>query len=394
MDTNNKKKRILIFSLVYYPRIVGGAEIAIKEITDRLGNKYDFDMITLRKGDSLFERVGNIDVYRVGFGWKQNEKNILSKIKVYKYLFPFFAYIKARKLNKDKKYDLTWSMMANYAGFGALFFKLNNKKTPFLLTLQEGDSISHIKSRVWFVYPLFKMIFTRADRIQAISKFLADFGKSMGYKGEIDIVPNGVDLNVFTKEVSVYEKDLLKQRLGKKEGDIFLVTTSRLVYKNAVDDIISALVKLPENVSLLVLGVGEEDVKLQKLSESLGVENRVKFLGFIDYKEIPKYFSVSDIFVRPSRSEGFGNSFIEAMASKLPVIATPVGGIVDFLDDKETGVFCAPNNPQSISNAVKQILQDEKLKNHIIDRGFSRVNERYSWDKVTNEMNTVFDKVS
>ena len=63
MNSRQGKKRILIFSLVYYPRFVGGAEVAVKEITDRLGNNYDFDMVTLRKfGQSASEKVGNVTV--------------------------------------------------------------------------------------------------------------------------------------------------------------------------------------------------------------------------------------------------------------------------------------------------------------------------------------------
>ena len=151
---------------------------------------------------------------------------------------------------------------------------------------------------------------------------------------------------------------------------------------------------LPKNISLIVIGKGIEGPNLQKQAFSLGVSDRVKFLGFIPYAEIPNYFSVCDIFVRPSRSEGFGNSFIEAMASRLPVIATPVGGISDFIDDKETGLFCSPDNPQSIVRSVNMILNDASLREKIIKQAYDRVALRYSWDHVAEEMKVVFEKLT
>ena len=394
MTTNSAKPKILIFSLVYYPRFIGGAEVAVKEITDRLGDEYDFDMITIRKGDLKYERIGKVSVYRVGFGWRSMNDSFFSRIKIDKYLFPFFAFFEAIKLNGQNNYDLTWSIMANYAGFGALFFKLFNPKIPFLLTLQEGDPIPYIKRKVWFVYPLFKLIFKKANKIQAISKFLADFGRSMGHKEPIKIIPNGVDLDVFSQKFSDNTKIELRNIIGKNSGDIFLVTTSRLVYKNATDDIIKALTYLPKNISLVVIGKGIEGSLLQRQANDLGMGERVKFLGFLPSEEIPKYFSICDIFVRPSRSEGFGNSFIEAMASSLPVVATPVGGIVDFISDKETGVFCSPDNPQSIAEAVKLIINDKDLREKIIYKAKFLVTENYSWDRIAMDMrDLVFDRL-
>jgi glycosyltransferase involved in cell wall biosynthesis len=237
-------------------------------------------------------------------------------------------------------------------------------------------------------------MFRKANIIQAISEFLASFGRDMGHKNNIEVIPNGVDIGLFSKNFSPEEKMEVEKKLLKKNGDIFLVTSSRLARKNAVDDIITALKSLSENISLIVIGKGEEGRNLQKQAEKLSVAGRVKFLGFVDQKEIPRIFSVCDIFIRPSRSEGFGNSFIEAMAARLPVIATPVGGIVDFVDDKQTGIFCAPDNPQSIILSVRMLLENPKLKDYIVQNAFRRISENYSWDLVARQMkNKVFDKI-
>ena len=103
-----------------------------------------------------------------------------------------------------------------------------------------------------------------------------------------------------------------------------------MVIKNGVGDVIKALPKLSENIKFVILGEGELKQKLIKLAKDLGVSDRVIFKGFVSHEKIPKYLKACDIFIRPSLSEGMGNSFIEAMACRIPVIATPVGGIVDF----------------------------------------------------------------
>lgn len=371
---DTKPKRILIFSLVYYPRFVGGAEVAIKEITDRLpASEYEFDMVTLSKGDDSFEKIGNVNVHRVGSS---------------KYFFTLRGFFKALSLHKKNKYDAVWSMMANYAGFAALFFKLRRPNVPFVLSLQEGDPIDYIKHRVRFVYPLFQKIFTKADIIQTISHYLADFARDMGGKNVV-VVPNGVDISVFSSPVETKEK-----KVGKSSEDIFLVTASRLVVKNGIADIIKSLVFLPSSVKLLICGSGPEEKNLKALIEKLSLGSRVIFKGFVAQKDLPPYLKACDIFVRPSLSEGFGNSFIEAMAARVPVIATRVGGIVDFLEDKRTGLFCAVSEPKDLALKIQIYLRDIALRDEIVDVAFSMVKERYDWSLVARAMDEkIFRKI-
>lgn len=386
LETHKEKKKILIFSLVYYPRFIGGAEIAIKEITDRLVESFDFDMITLRKTAPKFERMGNINVYRVGFGWQAGDNAILNKFKIYKYFFPFFAFFKALSLSRKNSYDMTWSVMANYAGFGALFFKLWKPEIPMVLTLQEGDPISYIKRRVGVMYPIFKMIFTRANRIQTISHYLADFAKDMGAKCPTVVVPNGVDIKNFQFSNSNFQRDEFREKLGFGFGDTVLITTSRLVTKNAVGDVIDAMKFLPESVKFLIIGTGELGKILQSKVESENLQERVKFLGFIEHGKMPPYLWASDIFIRPSLSEGMGNSFIEAMSAGLPIIATPVGGIVDFLKDGETGLACEVSNPKSIAQKVEKLMKDKESRDYIVNNSLKLVNEKYDWSLVAERM--------
>lgn len=407
------KKRVLIFSLVYYPNFIGGAEVAIKEITDRLGNGFEFDMVTLRLDSHLpkVERIGNINVYRVGWtggkDLKVSPDSLPFHLHLNKYFMPITAFIKAVYLHKKNNYDVFWSMMATYNSFAALFMKWCFPKTKFLLTLQEGDPIPYIKKRAFWVWPLFRSIFTNADIIQVISKYLGDFARDMGSRCPVIVVPNAVDIKRFTKEYKDEEINEIKNKLEKKDDDIFLITTSRLVTKNAVEDIIKAMPLLPSNVKLIIAGRGYMESSLKRESKILGIENRIQFIGWLTHSDMPKYLKASDIFIRVPISEGFGNSYVEAMACGLPCIATPVGGILDFIKDRETGMFVHPSspdggayggraevrNPESVRDAVMELVKDPELVSKIKRQSFEMVKEKYDWPIITQEMNKIFENI-
>ncbi len=403
-------KKILIFSIAYHP-FIGGAEVAVKEITDRISpDDIQFDMVTLRFDSSLpkFEKIGNVNVCRIGFARKSPSMEDLVKFPMYfsKVFYPFLAFFKAVKLYRQNKYDAVWSIMS-YAGFPAVFFKIFYKRNiPFLLTLQEGDSISHITERwrIRAVYPFFKMVFVKADLIQAISTYLGKWARDMGFKGSLEIVPNGVDTERFAREYSEEELSELKNKLGKKASDKYLITTSRLVKKNAVDDVIKSLKHLPDpprRIKFIVLGSGPDLEALKKLAKDEGVADRVIFLGLVDHKELPKYLAATDIFIRPSLSEGMGNSFIEAMAAGLPVIATQEGGIADFLFDSErnpdkepTGWAVNPRDPKGIAEAVKKILDNPEQTARTLANAKKLAFEKYDWNLIAKDMREkVFGKI-
>ncbi len=396
-------KKILIFSLSYYPRFIGGAEVAIKEITDRIApEEIEFHMVTLRFDSSLpkVEKVGNVLVHRIGFTTKNPYIADLKKwpLKLNKYLYQFYAASIAARLQKKYGYDACWAMMAHSCGIPAGVFKKEHPEVKYLLTLQEGDSPESIEHMMRPVWSLFSQAFTRADTLQAISTFLAAWGTRMGFPKVPKVIPNGVDTKRFSQIVDSKEVDHMKERLGKKPDDVFMVTTSRLVHKNAVDDVIRALVRLPENVSFLIYGIGPDEEKLRVLAKELHVEQRAHFMGQISHAEIPRMLAACDIFTRPSRSEGMGNSFIEAMAAGLPVIATQEGGIADFLFDAKrnpgrpaTGWAVDADAPEQIAHAVQDIIANPEQVAAVTKTAKAMVIEKYDWNMVSRDMKVLFD---
>ena len=300
--------------------------------------------------------------------------------------------------------------MASFSGFAALFFKKKHPEVKFLLTLQEGDDLAKIEHKVWLVKFWFKQIFTKADYIQCISNYLATWAKKMGATCPVEVVSNGTNFqfSIFNFQ-TIFNDTILnfKKQLGITNNEKVILTTSRLVEKNGIADLISAthlLVTRPPAgeagysllVALVICGSGPELQNLKSKIKNLKLEDKVKFIGFVEPKELPKYYTIADVFCRPSLSEGLGNSFLEAMSLSVPVVATPVGGIPDFLQDGVTGYFCEVNNPQSIAEKIKYVLDDKnsEVVKKITENARAMVEEKYNWDKITIKINNIFNKLS
>ena len=375
----HQMKRVLIFSLAYYPH-VGGAEIALKEITDRIQD-VEFHLLTLNFGaDMKEEKIGNIFVHRVG-----NDPAYLSKV-----LFVPRAALRAARLHRVHHFDAFWAMMS-YMLFPIVILRWSGIRVTYLLTLQEGDPFSYMFKR-WFILPfgpLLKTGFKNASAVQAISTYLGEWAEKMGYRGDATVIPNGVDIARFG---SVQHQVL---------HTITLVTTSRLVHKNAIDDVIRALKFLPDNICFRVYGNGPDCDDLMELAHEIGVETRVEFLGHVEHSELSRALNECDIFVRPSRSEGMGNSFIEAMAAGLPVIATQEGGIADFLFDAKrnpekptTGWAVDKNSPEQIAEAIKDILAHPEQVSRVTQTAKKMIEEKYDWNLIAARMRTLFATIS
>jgi len=390
---------IALFTLAYAP-FEGGAEIAAKEIISRLKG-LNFTIFTYKFNQNWlsFEKKDNYSLIRIGRG-----KNIKNENKTHKYYgnlwskiyFIYRAWQEAEKIHKQKRFEVIWALMASYGGIAALLFKMNHPNIPLLLTLQEGDQEKHlIFGKLGLVGLFGKKIIQRADFIQPISKYLADFAANRGASCPIEIVPNGVDIKLFQTTYEDFQIKCLHNNLGIKD-EYVVITTSRLVYKNGVDILIKAISKLSEtrpNIKLIIIGDGPELDNLKLEIKNLKLEKEISFLGQIPQKDLPIYFRIADVFVRASRSEGLGNSFLEAMAAGIPVIGTPVGGIVDFLTNGHTGLLAKPEDPDDLAEKINYILGYQDIRNNVIKNALNLVQKNYSWETVSEKMERIFEKL-
>ncbi|MDO8584890.1 MAG: glycosyltransferase family 4 protein [bacterium] len=393
IPTERDKPRVAIFLLAYEP-FVGGAELAVKEITGRLKNDFQFDCFTHKFDKSWNEKevLGGVAVHRLGKGGEAGDYygHPWEKLR-----YVFRAWRAAEAAHRVRPFRLIWAIMASYGGIAALIFKLRHPWVPLLLTLQEGDSEAHILRRVGIFYPLWRMLFRRADRVQVISNYLADFARRHGAKAPVAVIPNGVAIQE--------SKEARKQRSKKagKQNEVVIVTTSRLVLKNGVDILIRAVAELQKNgggFRLRIVGGGPEEAKLRALAGKLSVANRVEFLGQVPPEQVPQLLRDADIFARPSRSEGLGSSFLEAMSVGLPVVGTNVGGIPDFLKDPGivglkdcTGLFTKLNDPKDLAAKIRLLSGNALLREAIVKNAKKLVERNYQWDGIAERMREVFN---
>lgn len=380
-------KKILIFSLAYYPSHVSGAEAAVKEITDRISeNDYQFHLITLRfdTKTSLHERIGNVDVHRLGVGGKY-----LSKI-----LFIPYAAWYARTLHSKEQFSGMWALMT-YMIFPVTLTRFLGTNIPYFITLQDGDTYEKVFGR-WFIRPLLPLLnsgFKHATLIQVISSYLGTWPQKRGYRGTPILIHNGANPKDLHESVPQQDIESIHARLGKKAGDIWLVNTARLVHQKANDITIRALANLPEHFKFVIVGGGPDEAMLRELVKELGVTERVYFIGQVDRSEVTAYRKASDIFVGPSRSEGLGNAFLSAMASRLPVVTTQVGGLADFIFDeahnshqKQTAWVVQPDVPDDIVRAIQNIINDTEKVHAVSEYARAMVLEKYDWNIIASQM--------
>lgn len=382
-------KKVLIFSLAYYPSHVSGAETAIKDTTDRIAeDDIEFHLVThqYERGAPREEKIGHVHVHRVGFG-----SAYISKV----FYVPLAA-LKARALHSKLHLDGMWAMMT-YMLFPLVLARFLGVRTPYVLSLQDGDPYERVFER-WFIRPFVPLLrygFCHATVVQVISKYLATWPPLLGYTGKIKLIYDGANPKSIHPSYSDADVAALRKTFVTSEDDVLLTNTARLVHQKGADTTICALKLLPSHIKLVLVGDGNLRGELEALVDELELRDRVTFTGNVDRDVVSKYRLAADIFVGASRSEGLGHAFLSAMACRLPVVTTQVGGIADFLfdakrnpDEAPTGWAVDVDSPEQIAEAVKDILAHPEKTKEVIERARKMVEEQYDWDVIAKDMRT------
>lgn len=365
-----EKPKIIIFTTAHFP-FIGGAEIAIQEITKRLKDRFDFYIITSRFRRDLLKKEIRPEgtIIRMGFGTRLD-----------KWLLPFAPLYYRGRTSIVVGVDISQGSLA------AAVYKFFHPRTKFIFNIQYGYGEERLKKGRWGMLAIaFRFILGQADYVTAISNHLSDLARKYGYKGPIEIIPNGVDLEKFKVKN-------LKSKV-KNEDSKIIITTSRLVPKNGVDVLIKAIAETKKeipDVQCWIIGDGPEKESYKLQVTSLKSEENIKFFGEISHDQIPSYLHQADIFVRSSRSEGMGNSFVEALAAGLPIIGTSVGGIKDIIKDRETGLFVKIDDPIDLAEKIILLLMNKELAINILENGRKMVEEKFSWEEISKCYERIF----
>lgn len=211
-------------------------------------------------------------------------------------------------------------------------------------------------------------------------------------RNDITVVPCGVDLSHFSALGATEPRDRKKYRI---------LSVSRLVERKGIADAITALRLLP-NTELVIAGGPDrsylwndpEACRLRDVALSLGVEDRVDFRGRVERTAMPRLLRSADVVVCYPWYEPFGIVPLEAMACGVPVVVASVGGLVDSVVDGVTGIHVEPRSPIALAEAVRGLLQDERMRISLGVAGARRAHERYGWARIAAETQEVYQRVA
>ena len=382
------KRKVAIQTAFYHP-YVAGAEVFAQKLAEYLVERgHEVDIITWRLDRRLkrHEFINGVNVYRVN----------IPKIPHLKCFFGILtlAY-RTWMLDKQKDYDVVHSHLAFPTGqSGTIVKKLRKKR--HLITVQGGD-LADYKSETPAKYfgiilkPLISWSLKNADLVHAVSIYTKIRAEELGARETI-MIPNGVDVTEFKP----MDKGIIRAKYGYSEKDFIIVSVSRLTPKNGIDYLIKAIDRVIDdipNIRLVVIGDGIQRKKLIQLINNLRLTNKIDLLGNIPHSEIPEYLNIADVFVRPSLEEGFGISFIEAMACKVPVIGSNIGGIPDIIKDAENGYMVVPRNINELVQKLIRLSKDKELRHNLAENGYQTVQEKFNWNVVLKNMYGIYEKL-
>jgi glycosyltransferase involved in cell wall biosynthesis len=195
---------------------------------------------------------------------------------------------------------------------------------------------------------------------------------------KIVTIYNGVDAHEYGHNPRT-SPSLIKSSLGINLKSKVVGTVGRLRKEKGHGYLLQAfahIARTMKDVTLLIVGEGEDSVRLKRLTDELGLKDHVIFSGLRD--DVPDLLRVMDVFVLSSLWEGMPNALLEAMAAKKPVIATSVGGVPEVIVDGKTGLLVPPNDTQALSMALMSLLADENRRRGFGEAGYQRVVEHFS----------------
>ena len=201
-------------------------------------------------------------------------------------------------------------------------------------------------------------------------------------------IPNGINLARYDP-ANASKRSEVRRSLGiSEEVPLVLFVGSQFRLKGLAFAIRALALMKTTNAVLLVVG-GDAAAPYKRLAEQLGVGDRVHFAGA--RSDLPEIYPAADAFVLPTLYETFALVCLEAMASGLPVLASPVGGIEDYLIDGQNG-FNIERDAEDISQKLDEVLNDAVLHGRLRDGGLATA-QNYSWDKIAKQYLKLFNEL-
>ncbi len=243
-------------------------------------------------------------------------------------------------------------------------------------------------SNVLYLYTkaILDMFFDKLDGLVAVSEAAREFADNH-FPGDYQIVPNGINLEEFSPNLTPIEKF----RDGRK--NILFVgrfNESRKGFRYLLKAFPLVREQFPD-ARLIVVGKGATDRHDRFMRQNgIGPED-VVFTGFTDAATKARYYATADVFCAPNTGqESFGIILVEAMASGTPVVASAITGFKGVIRNGETGILVEPKDEYSLALGLVRLLSDTELRTSIITKALDDV-QQYNWDRVAGRLLDVYD---
>jgi glycosyltransferase involved in cell wall biosynthesis len=276
----------------------------------------------------------------------------------------------------------------------ALVAAARRLKVPSVITLHGGDVYVNVAEGYdfptrWYVRPVLKWTLRNASALTAISEDCKMHALNAGAsEPSITVVMNGADLRRFSPaQVSNAPNEF---------GARMVFACRQLFPRKGIRFLIEAVAKLrPKypDIRLIIAGDGFERPVLEELTQTLGIADKTKFLGWVANKELPRYFRGSSVSVIPSLEEGFGIPAAEAMGCEIPVVATDAGGLPEVVENGVTGFVVPKGDAAALAGAIDRLLADDALRSRMGKAGRIRAVERFDWDLSVKKFEAVYASV-
>lgn len=270
------------------------------------------------------------------------------------------------------------------------------------------------RSRIWQAYPwvAFHHGYTITDlkmrvynRVDSWSLPKADRLVTVCHAFVQELVGAGVPLesiavqhNSIRPQQRASEADVaaLKNRLGIADDERVLLAVGRLSREKAHIDLVEAFKRLRDTnpqlkCKLVIVGDGPERARLETAAELSGCKDLIIFAGQVS--DVQSFYAASDVLVLPSHSEGSPYVLLEAMAAELPIVATMVGGVPEMVENNESALLVAANDPSSMAAAILRILTDKEMAHRLAANASALVTTQYSPEKYVRSLFGLYREV-
>lgn len=351
----------ILFCNYEYPPLGGGGGVVMAAMARALAERHDVTVLTSRAGGLAAEsRDANVRVVRVPVFFRRHlaVANLPSMA----------AYLptglwRGLQLGRKQRFDVINTHFA--VPTGPLGDWLSTRlDLPNVLSVHGGDLYDPSKKssphRHAFLRRAVARLLERADAVVAQSRDTArNVEQIYGVNRKVELIPLGIDRP--PGNVRAHRADF-----GIPQDAFVLVTAGRIVPRKASTQLIDTLAAVPD-AFLLVVGDGPEAVAVRQRAVQLGVENRLRMLGYVSDETKYTAYAASDIFVSTAQHEGFGLVFLEAMSFGLPVVCYNRGGQTDFLATPDTGDVIQLNDLRAFNDAVRA-LRDSPDRRRTVGR--------------------------